>query len=339
MDPVRTQILILSDTHGEPLPPCRQPRCRPDLVLHCGDLTHESKLHELRTTLDLLKTLDAPLTLVVAGNHDFTLDEPMFRRKILEAGLAGEPDLVAREYGRYGEARQLFDAARESHNIHLLDEGTHRFTLANGAAVSVYASPFTTSPEADWGFQFGPADGHAFAIEEGTDIVLTHSPPAGMLDRSPEHGMLGIPGLFQAVARARPRLHCFGHVHNGWGAKLAAWREPVSYSTTQLIQHRNQRKQPLSHFTAFDNGRSQALDRLWNVQPLATDNAEQAAAKASRLAQYEANGCVRATSHCSDDSHPLVPGQHTLFVNASIMGGRTMPFQLPWLVEMELPEA
>jgi Icc-related predicted phosphoesterase len=34
----------------------------------------------------------------------------------------------------------------------------------------------------------------------------------------------GCGDLFAAVARARPRVHCFGHFHEGWGAKKVAWR-------------------------------------------------------------------------------------------------------------------
>ncbi|CAK7197524.1 hypothetical protein SEUCBS139899_000171 [Sporothrix eucalyptigena] len=319
----KTRILILSDTHGEKFPESHYPQIKADVAIHCGDMTEQSKLSEFHITLDLLKTLDAPLKLVIAGNHDFTLDLPIFKQKIAQAGLEGEPGLVAREYGQYGEVRQLFDEAREFHNIHLLDEGMHKFILANGATLSVYASPYTASPTADWGYQFLPGDSHNFVIDQGTDIAITHSPPEGVLDRSGAKKRIGIPDVFQAVEHARPKLHCFGHVHEGWGAKLVAWRD---FDPSQKA----------SYFTAIDNGQSMSLDTLASFRRGKFDDEDTAAAKSARLAGFESQGC-RPTSHCVGDDHPIVSGKHTLFVNASISGDPAMPFHLPWLVDLDLP--
>lgn len=61
---VKTSFLVLSDTHGEAF---KVPSRRVDVAIHCGDLTDESKLAEFRITLDLLRTLDAPLKLTVGG--------------------------------------------------------------------------------------------------------------------------------------------------------------------------------------------------------------------------------------------------------------------------------
>ncbi len=113
-----------------------------DVCIHCGDLTEESKLDELHATLELLHAIEAPLKLVIAGNHDFTLDTLSFRKKVEEARPRLEPELVAKVYGEYGEAKSLLlDVKRDG--IYLLDEGTHRFTLQNGAELTVYTSPYT----------------------------------------------------------------------------------------------------------------------------------------------------------------------------------------------------
>ncbi|KJR88078.1 metallophosphoesterase domain-containing protein [Sporothrix schenckii 1099-18] len=324
---IKTKILVLSDTHGERYPPGRQPPKGADVVIHCGDLTEESKMVEFQTTLGLLKDLGASLTLVIAGNHDFTLDLPAFHRKVSEAGLTAEPDLVAREYGRDGEARQLFEDARASHNIHLLDEGTHHFTLANGASLTVYANPYTYSLDAAWGFQYRPEDAHGIAIAAGTDIVLTHSPPQGVLDRMTSQKRGGLQELFRAVARARPLLHCFGHVHAGWGAKLVAWREAEATNASTA-----------SHFTAIDHGRSTVLDTLQSVRRGKLDDDATAATKAQRLAAFAEQGC-RPTSHVAGGDLALDAASrtHTLFVNASIKGDEEEPFYLPWLIDLDLP--
>lgn len=82
-----------------------------------------------------------------------------------------------------------------------------------------------------WGLPTTPLLGAAFGVSspadrtrlyatipEDVDILVTHGPPYGILDRSP--GALdaaGCPQLLEAVARIKPRLHVFGHVHGAHG--------------------------------------------------------------------------------------------------------------------------
>ena len=55
-------------------------------------------------------------------------------------------------------------------------------------------------------------------IPNGIDILVTHGPPYGILDREPgSNHRQGCPVLLEAVKRVRPRLHVFGHVHAGYG--------------------------------------------------------------------------------------------------------------------------
>lgn len=53
--------------------------------------------------------------------------------------------------------------------------------------------------------------------------MMTHGPPRYILDRTEDDVAAGCEHLLRAVCRARPRLHCFGHVHNGWGAMKGSW--------------------------------------------------------------------------------------------------------------------
>lgn len=81
-----------------------------------------------------------------------------------------------------------------------------------------------------WGAPWVPMlDGHAFFAEdkkletawsripEDVDVLITHTPPAGVLDRSSGEASLGCPFLTDALQRVKPRLHCFGHVHAAAG--------------------------------------------------------------------------------------------------------------------------
>ncbi|KAF4502108.1 Metallophosphoesterase domain containing protein 1 [Fusarium agapanthi] len=153
---VKTRILILSDTHGLRFEEDKKPLAPVDLVIHCGDLTEGSKLEGFRETNQLLKEIDAPTKIVIAENHDFSLDDGVFKDKIAEANRVAREDLsqsIKDEYGDYGEAKRLLIEA--DHGIIFLDDGAHEIRLQNGALLKVYVSPYTpaTAGSTDWGFQ------------------------------------------------------------------------------------------------------------------------------------------------------------------------------------------
>jgi Calcineurin-like phosphoesterase len=319
---MKTSFLILSDTHGNSFHSGGEPLQNADVAIHCGDLTDGSQLEEFRTTIQLLQAINARLKLVIAGNHDFTMDIPAFKKKVAEATPALGPELVAKAYGRPGEASQLFEEARNA-GIIFLDQGSHTFKLENGVLLTVYASPYTPAL-GDWGFQYLPERGHDFAVGKDVDVVITHGPPRGIMDYTHGRERAGCPDLFAAVARARPKIHCFGHIHEGWGGKLVTWKG-------------NCGEKP-SHFTAIDNERSTVIEKLAWLEVSMFDTEEDVERKREKVERYEKERCVR-TSHCEGDEQPLQAGMQTLFLNASVCdsGGELM--QKPWLVEIELPTA
>lgn len=136
------------------------------------------------------------------------------------------------------ETYEVVEQARQD-GIHVLtDEGTYHFVLANGARLTVYASAWT--PEyGRWGFQYGEG-GHDFAIEQDTDIAMTHGPPHLMLDRTRSHDDAGCPSLWDAVARARPRVHCFGHIHEAYGAVKQSWEGDGEGEGEQMVLERTE---------------------------------------------------------------------------------------------------
>jgi Icc-related predicted phosphoesterase len=315
---VSTRFLIVSDTHGESLQ--HNPDERVDVAIHCGDLTEESKLDEFKTTIDLLKQINAPLKLVIAGNHDWTLDTPVFKQKLSAIDLKPGDEVVKREYGAFEEAMALLESEDvKAHGIVYLHEGTHRFKLANGANLTVYASPYTTSVD-EWGFNYHPQQEHDWAVDTDVDVVITHCPPKGVLDMTESRQRGGSTGLFAAVARARPQLHCFGHLHSNWGAKKIAWRDETPSDEP-------------SHFTDIDNDDSTVIETLSTLQAKKFDSPEDVEEKKARQAKYDAQG------YCDALNMGLKDGMQTLFVNAAIEGEAEDDKHLPWVVEVELPRA
>lgn len=318
--PIRTRFIILSDTHGLDFPPSLHPQHSADVAIHCGDLTEHSRVIEFLQGVDLLSSLDAPLKLVVAGNHDFTLDIPVFKKKF-EA--SSDQFSMTKRLGDWNKATQVLQKAREK-GVVFLQEGSHRFVLGNGAVLNVYASPYTPSSMSEGGFQYSPQRGHDFAIQDTTDVVITHGPPKGILDVTYSRIRAGCPDLFAAVARARPKMHCFGHIHEAWGARLVAWRDRPS--------------EPPSHFTHIDDKGSVLVADLAALHALSHDDKTTACEKAKRLECCLKDRCSR-TSHCADDEHPIQQERHTLFVNAAIKSLEEGQFQLPWLVDIDLHAA
>ena len=55
------------------------------------------------------------------------------------------------------------------------------------------------------------------AIPDDTDVLVTHTPPYGILDRDGSI-LYGSRVLLGRVRVVRPRLHLFGHIHKSHGA-------------------------------------------------------------------------------------------------------------------------
>ncbi|EHK20189.1 uncharacterized protein TRIVIDRAFT_155150 [Trichoderma virens Gv29-8] len=281
---IRTRCFIISDTHGMQLPV--DIHTSVDVAIHCGDLTQHSKLDEFQAAIDLMEKISAPLKIVIAGNHDFSLDIPQSRNK----------------------------------GILFIDEGSHQFSLQNGALLSMYVSPYTpsTASSGEWGFQYSGI--HSFEIDSGIDIVVTHGPPHGIMDMSPEKKRIGCPQLFAAVAKAQPRIHCFGHAHDGWGAKMVTWRSHISETP--------------SHFTDIDNDKSYVIENMISIKGSKFESAEERKAREERIAGYRKLGYCEQ-NHSTDKLAQLGHGK-TLFVNAAVQGNDSLN-QLPWVVDIELP--
>jgi Icc-related predicted phosphoesterase len=178
------RVLCLSDTHmkhGElALPPA-------DLVVHAGDFTRRGRREEVVAFLDWYARVDAPRVLV-GGNHDFFAER--------------EPEEVAR-----------LCAERDIH--WLLDR---EVTLAG---LRIFGAPWTPRfHDMAYNVDRGPALRAKWAlIPEGLDLLVTHGPPRGALDRVFFGAHVGCEELARALGEKRPRVHVFGHIHEAHGQR------------------------------------------------------------------------------------------------------------------------
>ncbi|NRS87458.1 Icc-related predicted phosphoesterase [Flavobacterium sp. 7E] len=58
---------------------------------------------------------------------------------------------------------------------------------------------------------------HWKLIPKDTDILITHGPPFGILDLTASNYNAGCEMLLKKVNQIKPKLHVFGHIHEGYG--------------------------------------------------------------------------------------------------------------------------
>jgi Icc-related predicted phosphoesterase len=175
------RIVCISDTHNQlaklSIPPG-------DLLLHAGDLTGHGSLKEVERADRALAELPHRSKVIIAGNHDWSFQrEPAAAR------------------------------ARVKSAIYLQDEA---LTIEG---LRLYGSPWQPW-FLDWAFNYprGASLRPVWdRIPEATDILVTHGPPYGHGDRTVSGECVGCPDLLSAIRRLRPRLHVFGHIHEGYG--------------------------------------------------------------------------------------------------------------------------
>lgn len=178
------KIVCISDTH---LMHLRHKVKVPhgDVLIHAGDATFRGTKEEIQAFSSWFSGLPHKHKIFVPGNHDL--------------GFERAPQLASALLP--GRTSVLIDSMIE----------------ING--VKFWGSPY--QPEfMGWGFNCPRGEAlrvHWDLIPEGIDVLITHSPPYGIGDVVPRGEHVGCEDLRDAVVRAKPKLHVFGHIHHSYG--------------------------------------------------------------------------------------------------------------------------
>lgn len=180
-------IVCISDTHNAQI---NVPNG--DILIHAGDLTQSGSFQEIQNALAWLRALPHPIKIVIAGNHELLLD----------SALDDSTGRAASERARLNWGDIIY-----------LENEEATISCPNGRQLRVYGSPYSTR-HGNWAFQYPRTqDVWAGSVPDGIDVLITHGPPLAHLDLL----KLGCSHLLQTLWRVRPRLHVFGHVHEGAG--------------------------------------------------------------------------------------------------------------------------
>ncbi len=171
-----------------------------DLLIVCGDLTATHTYQEWHKFVDWLHDQNYTKIVFIAGNHD-TMIEKWDREQDSEGYLGPVSD--ATDHIEY-----LCDSGTEFEGLKVWGTPwTARFQGMNPKCMA-----FTYADET-WFY-----DEKVTKIPVDTDILITHGPARGCLDKTVrgEHvGSSALEGYLRYVMR--PKVHIFGHVHEAYG--------------------------------------------------------------------------------------------------------------------------
>jgi len=117
---------------------------------------------------------------------------------------------------KYDVAKNITD----SRNINLLiDSGIEL------EGIKFWGSPITPWFH-NWAFnryRGSNIQDHWDKIPQDIDVLITHGPPAYLgnnLGRVQEGEDVGCYDLYKAIQRVKPKINCFGHIHEGYGTYI-----------------------------------------------------------------------------------------------------------------------
>ena len=178
-----------------------------DMVIHSGDCSNPRDPYnnepEVRQFLDWYKSLPIEHKIYVAGNHDTSIEKGLVQPiEFAEAGI-----------------------------LYLEDD------LVDIEGVLIYGNPYTPN-FGNWAFMKDRVKLDRYwpqAIPSYVDIVVTHGPPKGILDKSYSRDrvfeMCGDKSLLNRILEIQPAYHLFGHIHNHQDIINAGMQKLSKYDT------------------------------------------------------------------------------------------------------------
>lgn len=181
------RFVAISDTHGQhsslSLP-------EGDVLIHAGDISKRGTEAQIKEFIDWFAGLHYNHKIFIAGNHDFFLENLPVRQI---ADLI--PDQI----------------------VYLNDSG---FEIEG---IKIWGSPIQPWFH-NWAFnrqRGSDIKQHWDRIPNDTNILITHGPVKGILDRTAYGEQVGCSDLLDAVKRINPSFHVCGHIHEAYGEQIA----------------------------------------------------------------------------------------------------------------------
>lgn len=226
-----TRFVCMSDTHGKHRDITFVPKG--DVLIHAGDFTKYGETTSVRDLSsyfhDQKESNNYQEILCIAGNHDMTFHK----------------DYYEKTWSRHIRSHDSFDAKEALQHCTYLEDSTNKISnhgddkIDNNSnnSIEVYGSPWTPN-FFKWAFNLsrGEALQEVWSqIPTTTDVLITHGPPQGRGDMTLHSGHFGCLDLLHEVqTRVKPRLHVYGHIHEGYGTSFDGHTLYVNASSLDL---------------------------------------------------------------------------------------------------------
>lgn len=200
------RLVFISDTHDLHRQMAEIPDG--DVLIHTGDFTNNGSEACVADFLAWMASQAHAEKVLIAGNHDMTLDPTFYARK-------------GWRFHRETQDVEKVAAMVRASGITYLENSATRIA---GGRLKVWGSPCTLGLPFGSAFPIYPGRSKRSSkalwdsIPDDTDIVLTHGPPLGIGDGTVHGDRAGCIDLLGAmVERVQPRIHAFGHIHESHG--------------------------------------------------------------------------------------------------------------------------
>lgn len=196
------RLCCFSDTHRNHRRIPRKTIHPADIAICAGDFTSCGRYSNVVDFKRWLLSQPFKHRIVIAGNHEWTFDNEnvpfykdfLVRRKVQHPIENSKLPLICDE-------------------IHYLEH-----TSVEIEGITFFGSPYTTAKKVKpFPIYENEKEKLWNEIPINVDIVITHSPPHGILDMSTKSRHKGCTGLFDRIKKVKPSCHVFGHVHASHG--------------------------------------------------------------------------------------------------------------------------
>ena len=182
----KMKIWLISDTHGK-----HEELIIPDnidMLISAGDGGTYKNPHHCKPDMDRFLTwfnnLPIEHKVYIPGNHDTAMEAGMIEEEMYQ-------------------------------EVYILK---HEFIEIEG--IRIFGSPYTPAFY-DWAYNKTSYElmrlWKILEVHTDLDILVTHCPPWGILDKCQDGYRAGCRHLLYEVERAKPKYHVFGHIHEDGG--------------------------------------------------------------------------------------------------------------------------
>lgn len=206
------KICAISDTHKQYrnliIP-------KTDILISCGDYSNQGEPDTVKDFHSWLNEQDATHKISVQGNHEVWVES------------------------NWNEAKQI--ALDACPGVHFTEEGPLEIEGIKFWCASV--TPFFY--DWAWNRRKGEIQKHWNLIPDDTEVLITHGPPANILDVTPRGENVGCPFLMDKIAQLpNLEIHIFGHIHFCGG--LERHIDGVSYYNAAVCDERYMTTNPIT---------------------------------------------------------------------------------------------